>query len=76
VPLVLTQNESTESGHTYADELGVEYEYPTLYTNRIRTGAPFVYYRGRRKAEGGLQPQVYLGVGVVGEIRPSPRPGL
>jgi Protein NO VEIN, C-terminal len=71
VPLVLTQNESTESGHSYADELGVEYEYPTRYRNRIRTGEPFVYYRGRRRADGTLQPQVYLGSGVVGLIRPS-----
>ena len=75
MPLVLTQNESTESGHRYADELGVEYEYPTLYRNRIRTGEPFVYYRGRRRAEGGLQPQVYLGTGVVGAIRPSETEG-
>jgi len=71
MPLVLTQNESTESGHSYADELGVEYEYPTLYRRRIRTGEPFVYYRGRRRADGTLQPQVYLGAGVVGEVRPS-----
>jgi hypothetical protein len=71
MPLVLTQNESTESGHSYADELGVEYEYPTRYRNRIRTGEPFVYYRGRRRADGSLQPQVYLGVGVIGAITPS-----
>jgi hypothetical protein len=75
VALVLTQNESTESGHRYADELGVEYEYPTRYRNRVRPGEPFVYYRGRRRAEGGLQPQVYLGTGVVGAIRPSETEG-
>jgi hypothetical protein len=69
--LVLTQNESTESGHSYADELGIEYEYPTFYRRRIRTGEPLVYYRGRRRADGTLQPQVYLGAGVVGQIRPS-----
>jgi hypothetical protein len=74
VPLVLTQNESTESGHSYADELGVEYEYPTRYRNRIRTGEPFTYYRGRRRADGSLQPQAYLGAGVIGEIRPSSTP--
>jgi hypothetical protein len=44
LPLVLTQNEATESGHQYADELGVAYEYPTRYRNAIRTGEPFVYY--------------------------------
>jgi hypothetical protein len=72
MPLVLTQNEATQSGHSYADELGVEYEYPTMYGNLIRPGEPFVYYRGRQRAGGGRQPQVYLGVGVIGEIRPSP----
>jgi hypothetical protein len=69
---VLTQNEATQSGHSYADELGVEYEYPTMYRNLIRPGEPFVYYRGRQRAGGGRQPQVYLGVGVIGEIGPSP----
>lgn len=76
MPLILTQNESTESGHSYADELGVAYEYPTRYRNRIQTGEPFIYYRGRRRAEGGVQPQVYLGTGVIGEIRPSSNAGL
>src|SRR4051794_10323953 len=75
MPLVLAQNEATESGHQYADELGVAYEYPTRYQNVIQTGEPFVYYRGRRRADGGVQPQVYLGVGVVGQIGPSNAPG-
>jgi Domain of unknown function (DUF3883) len=34
-----------------------------------------VYYRGRRRAEGGRQPQVYLGAGLVGEVRASPSEG-
>ena len=38
MPLVLAQNESTESGHRYADELGVAYEYPTMYRKTIRSG--------------------------------------
>jgi hypothetical protein len=75
VPIVLTQNEATQSGHSYADELGVEYEYPTMYRNLIRPGEPFVYYRGRQRAGGGRQPQVYLGVGVIGEIQPSANEG-
>jgi hypothetical protein len=75
MPLVLTQNEATQSGHSYADQLGVEYEYPTMYRNLIRTGRAFVYYRGRQRAGGGRQPQVYLGVGVIGDIRPSPNSG-
>ena len=53
MPLVLTQNELTESGHDYADRLGVEYEYPTRYRNLVRTGERFVYYRGRKRAAGG-----------------------
>jgi hypothetical protein len=68
MPLVLTQNEATESGHAYSDVLGVSYEYPRSYRNVIRSGEPFVYYRGRRRGGGGLQPQAYLGVGVIGEI--------
>jgi len=75
MPLVLAQNESTESGHSYADELGVEYEYPTMYRSRIRTGERFIYYRGRRRADGSLQPQVYLGAGVVGSISSSTSQG-
>ena len=76
MPLVLTQNELTESGHSYADELGVEYEDPNLYRSLIQQGEPFVYYRGRKRADGSKQPQVYLGSGVIGKIEPSPRPGL
>lgn len=73
---MLTQNEVTESGHDYADQLGVEYEYPAaLYRNVVRSGEPFVYYRGRKRAGGGTQPQVYLGTGVVGQVRPSTSPG-
>jgi hypothetical protein len=66
--LVLSQNEATESGHEYADVLGVCYEYPRRFRNIIRSGEPFVYYRGRRRASGGHQPQTYLGVGIVGQI--------
>jgi hypothetical protein len=68
MPLVLTQNEATESGHEYADVFGVSYEYPSRYRNAIRPGQPFVYYRGRRRATGGHQPQSYLGLGIVGQI--------
>jgi Domain of unknown function (DUF3883) len=72
MPLVLTQNEATASGHDYADELGVAYEYPTRYRGWVQPGERFAYYRGRRRPTGSLEPQVYLGVGVVGQIRPSP----
>ena len=75
MPLVLTQNEATEWGHDYADVLGVLYEYPLDYHPLIRPGSEFVCYRGRRRQGGGTQPQVYLGVGKVGSIHPSPREG-
>ena len=75
MPLILTQNEATESGHAYADVLGQSYEYPPRYRNQIRTGEQFAYYRGRRTSGGGLQPQVYLGTGVIGEITESAETG-
>lgn len=75
MPIVLTQNEITESGHDYADVLGVSYEYPKRYWSIITAGERFVYYRGRRSAAGGTQPQAYLGVGVIGGIRESSSPG-
>lgn len=68
MPLVLTQNELTESGHDYGDVLGEVYEYPRRYRNLIHTGERFVYYRGRRRASGGDQPQAYIATGVVGRI--------
>lgn len=73
--LVLAMNEASEADITYEDLPFVSYEYPTRYRNRIREGERFVYYRGRRRAGGGRQPQVYLGTGVIGGIRPSRNPG-
>jgi hypothetical protein len=75
VPLVLTQNEMTESGHTYADVLGQRYEYPPRYRGLIRPGRRFVYYRGRRTIDGRTRPQVYLGSGLIGPTGPSRTPG-
>lgn len=75
VPLVLTQNEATESGHEYADVLGQSYEYPRRYRNQVIQGERFVYYRGRRTATGATQPQVYLGTGVIGPITDSSATG-
>ena len=64
-------NEASEADLEYEDIPYVSYEYPSRFRNRIKTGDRFVYYRGRRRTGGGRQPQVYLGVGVVGEIRRS-----
>lgn len=76
MPVVLTQNEVTESGHDYGDVLGVSYEYPRRYRDLIRTGERFVYYRGRRTKQGPNRPQMYLGSGVIGAINPSRTSGL
>lgn len=73
MPIVLTQNEVTESGHEYADVIGLSYEYPTRYAGLIRAGERFVYYKGRRRIGGGTGPQAYLGIGTIGPIMPSPR---
>lgn len=75
MPLALTQNEETESGHDYNDVLGVRYEYPTMYRHLVEPGVEFVYYRGRKKKGGGTQPQVYLGAGKVGVVQPSSHTG-
>ena len=72
MPIVLSTNEATASGHAYADITGAAYEYPRRYRRLITQGERFVYYRGRRLAGGGTRPQSYFGVGIIGEIVPSP----
>ncbi|WP_217913084.1 DUF3883 domain-containing protein [Miltoncostaea marina] len=76
MPLVFAMNDESESDHVYDDRFGISYEYPqSRYQRLVRSGELFVYYRGRKKKGGGRQPQVYLGAGVVGPVRPSPREG-
>jgi hypothetical protein len=72
MPLVFAESEATAAGITYEDRTGVSYQYPKGYRRIIRTGEPFVYYRGRRQHGGGSRPQVYFGTGVVGEAGPDP----
>ncbi len=72
MPLVLTINESTASGHKYNDKLGVSYEYPNIYRNTIQTGEYFVYYRGSRGKNDERIIPAYLGIGVIGQISSSP----
>src|ERR1700679_563590 len=67
MPLVLSENEVTESGITYADKTGISYEFPKMYLRIIQPGQSFVYYRGRRK-KSGRQPQIYFGSGIIGEV--------
>jgi hypothetical protein len=71
MPIRLTISETTLSGHDYDDILGVRYEFPTRYRALVSRGERLVYYRGRRQADGGTQPQVYLGTGIVGAIEAS-----
>jgi hypothetical protein len=67
-------NDSSESSIEYADIPYVSYEYPARYRKRIQPGRRFIYYRGRRRVGGGRQPQVYLGAGIIGDIRESDTP--
>ena len=75
MPLILASNDATESGISYDDRTGVSYEYPSRYRKIIVPGERFIYYRGRRRKDGGRQPQVYFGRGVIGTIGPSSIPG-
>jgi hypothetical protein len=68
MPLVFTQNEVSVAEIDYADVLGKVYEYPSRYRTLIQSGERFVYYRGRRRADGSSQSPAYLGCGTVGEI--------
>ncbi|SRR6266568_8249567 len=72
MPIVLSTNEATASGHAYADITGAAYEYPRRYRRLITSGERFVYYRGRRLPGGGTRRQSYFGVGIIGDIGPSP----
>jgi hypothetical protein len=68
MPLVLTHNEVSLSELDYADVLGKVYEYPARYRTLIQPGERFVYYRGRRRADGSSQTPSYLGCGTVGKV--------
>lgn len=72
MPLILTENEASESGITYEDRTGISYQYPKMYRRTVQSGERFVYYRGRGRKNGRRGPQVYFGSGVVGEIAPDP----
>ena len=72
MPLVLAENEATESGIRYQDRTGVSYQFPKMYLRLMQPGERFVYYRGRKRQTGGRAPQVYFGTGIVGTVRPDP----
>lgn len=70
--LVLTQNE-VYAGEDFGweDQTGVQYEFPSKYRSLIKPGTPFVYYRGRRRANGKSAAPDYFGHGVIGAVNPS-----
>jgi hypothetical protein len=75
MPLVLAENEATESGISYEDRTGISYQYPGRYRRTLQPGERFIYYRGRRTKDGRRMPQVYFGSGVVGAtIRDANQP--
>ena len=60
--LVLVENEETV-GQRYdfwADDTGVQYQFPNMYRKRVTEGRPFVYYRGVRRAGGKRGAAEYL----------------
>ena len=70
MPLVLVQNEFTvqERYAHWKDVTGVQYHFPNKYKNRIVPGTPFVYYRGKRRAQGKPGKPEYFGCGVIGAV--------
>ena len=66
MPLVLAASAPTASGHAYNDILGVQYEYPAAYLNRMVPGTAFVHYRGSRARNQGVSGNAYFGAGVLG----------
>jgi hypothetical protein len=71
MPLILAQNEMSESGISYIDNTGVSYEFPPMYKNLIRPGERFIYYRGRKTLSSSRTPQIYFGCGVIGDVEPG-----
>jgi hypothetical protein len=72
MPLILAENEATESGIIYEDRTGVSYQYPIMYRRAVQPGEQFIYYRGRGRMDGSRGPQVYFGTGVIGDIVSDP----
>lgn len=68
MPLILSENEDTESGIRYEDQTGISYQYPKMYRGQMRPGERFIYYRGRKRLGGGRQPQIYFGAGIIGKV--------
>ena len=61
--------------HAWNDVEGVHYHYPAKYQSKIKTGEPFVYYRGVHRVGGKRGPAEYVGAGRVGRIWPDQSAG-
>lgn len=73
MPIVLTTNDVVlNPDHAWNDIEGVQYHYPNQYKNKVRSGEPFVYYRGVHRKNGQRGQAEYFGCGRIGEIRPDP----
>lgn len=73
MPLVLVTDAPTLWESDYADIVGKQYEFPEQYRTYVLPGERFLYYRGARgRARGAVG---YFGQGVVGDVRPSSKPG-
>lgn len=66
--LIFSMNDDDSGGFGYDDRVGESDEFPSRYRNLVVEGDAFVYYRGRRKKDGGQQRQAYLGSGLVGPV--------
>lgn len=72
MPLVLVHNDVVANpAHRWDDVEGVHYHYPAKYRGKIRTGEPFVYYRGVHRVGGKRGPAEYIGAGRIGAIWPD-----
>lgn len=73
MPLVLVHNDVVMNpAHQWNDVEGVHYHYPSKYRAKIKTGEPFVYYRGVNRAGNKRGPAEYFGQGSIGKIWPDP----
>jgi hypothetical protein len=69
MPLVLVHNDVVaKPEHEWDDKEGVHYHYPAKYQSKIKTGEPFVYYRGVHRVGGKRGAAEYVGAGRVGHI--------
>ena len=63
--VILSQKDPPEN---YRDEIGLIYNYPKRYWNRLHEGDRFIYHQPRTRGGG----MVYFGCGVIGTISADP----